>query len=163
MADRYATVGTVLRGALKIRRIAEFVTAMAAFEQKPVVITVEQPHATRSPQANRYYWGVVVSMLADYFHLPPDTMHATLAHLFNADVVDLVNGEGEVLETVGLGGSTSQLNRVEFSEYVARIRDWSGTTLGVEIPSAHEVWGSMPEVDHAAAPASVRSVGVPSS
>jgi hypothetical protein len=84
----------------------------------------------RSEQQNRYYWGVVVDLLAAHTGYTADEMHAALKMMFL-----LVRRQGKP-DTVK---STAKLTKDEFCEYIDNIQKWAATELGCVIPDANTV------------------------
>jgi hypothetical protein len=114
----------------------------------PLTVRVERLKATRSQQANRYYWGVVVHYLSEHTGYGPDEMHDVLKALFIPKAMAILDGNGEVKGEVVLGGSTRQLKTDEFMDYCARIQRWAAETLNVYIPDPNEItraYDSFPE------------------
>lgn len=102
----------------------------------PVEIVIERKHATRSLPQNSYYWGVVLPRL--HAHLIEtgntlDDLHDICKCKFLPKSLALTKKNGEIVGEFVIGGSTTKLNKIEFGEYIERIRDWA-LTLGCEIP-----------------------------
>jgi hypothetical protein len=106
----------------------------------PVTVTIEREQATRSPQANAYYWGVVVKILAEFTGHTPDETHDVLKLKFLPKDVALATGMGEVVAEFVIGGSTRELTVGAFYDYVERIRQWAFEALDVDIPPADPEW-----------------------
>lgn len=53
----------------------------------PVTIVVKAKRKVRSSNANAYYWGVVISMIADETGHTPQEVHETCKMLFNQQVI----------------------------------------------------------------------------
>ena len=82
-------------------------------------ITIRKQKVKRTNLQNRYYWGVVVPILADHFgHDNPEDMHEDLKQEFNPI-------ESKIDPTKIIGGSTTKLSTVEFfsaeDSYIERI------------------------------------------
>jgi hypothetical protein len=65
------------------------------------------------------------------YSLSHDETHFFLKAKFNP--VNVPNKHGEAIE---LPGTTTQLNKVDFGEYIERIAQWAAEYLSIEIPSA---------------------------
>ena len=50
---------------------------IARFNGSEVQVTIGKKQRNRSESENRYYWGVVVNILADYCGYMPEEMHIT--------------------------------------------------------------------------------------
>lgn len=85
----------------------------------------------RSEQQNRYYWGVVVDLLAAHTGYTSDEMHEALKMKFLR--ITLPN----LPDTVQ---STARLTKDQFSEYIEKIQKWAATEMGCMIPDANQVF-----------------------
>lgn len=88
----------------------------------------------RSDQANRYYWGLVIPLVQNGIRdlgteLTKEETHEFLKAKFNYQ--EVVNNDG-VVENIPL--STTRLNRERFSDYLAKIQQFSAEFLNVVIP-----------------------------
>ena len=97
-----------------------------------VDVTVKKHRKDRTSDQNRYYWGVVIPILADYFgHDNPEDMHAELKELFNPV-------ESKIRPGVMIGGTTTKMSTVEFmaaeDSYIERIARWAAMEYQIFIP-----------------------------
>ena len=97
-----------------------------------VDITIRKHKEKRSNDQNRYYFGVVIPILADYFgHDSVESMHEDLKLEFNPV-------PSKIDTTKIIGGSTTKLSTEEFfskeDSYVNRICRWSAEKYGLYIP-----------------------------
>lgn len=102
-----------------------------------ILIKFEKRGAKRSSNQNRYYHGIVVqSVMLGLreigYSLSHDETHFFLKQKFNP--VQVPNKHGEAIE---LPGTTTELNKIEFSEYIERIAQWAVEYLSIEIPAAN--------------------------
>jgi hypothetical protein len=102
-----------------------------------VRIKFEKRGSKRSLPQNAYYHGVVVQMvqqgLRDIgYSLSHDETHFFLKQKFNP--VQIPGNGGLMIE---VPGTTTQLNKIEFSEYIERIAQWAVEYLNVVIPPAN--------------------------
>lgn len=121
--------GTVQENKLHIHNRAMLDKYIARFNGSEVQVTIGKKQRNRSENENRYYWGVVVNILADYCGYMPQEMHEALKWKF------LRKTDGK-LETVR---STASLSTNEFEEYLEKIRIWANTELSILIPLPNEV------------------------
>jgi len=94
--------------------------------------TIKKKGSKRSNDQNRYYWGTVVSILADHFGYDPEEMHEELKYIFNPI-------QSKIDPARKIGGSTTKLDTVEFyssdeKSYIERICRWASSEHGVYIP-----------------------------
>ena len=102
-----------------------------------VDITIRKHKEKRTNEQNRYYFGVVIPILADQFGYDnPEDIHADLKRLFNPIESKIMPGET-------IGGTTTKLSTVEFmaadDSYVERISRWAATEHGVFIPPPEKI------------------------
>ena len=107
---------------------------MSEAKDMDVQIIVKKKGKRSLPQ-NAYYHGVVIPEIRHALRergnrLDPEQVHEFLKFHFNKQYI---HGEGgEVISEYG--GSTTQLNKTEFSEYVERIVEWASEKLQLYIP-----------------------------
>lgn len=126
---------TVKGGKLIIHQRQAFDSAVSSIrEDSPVEVTVTRLYATRSQKQNRWYWGVAVSLLSEHTGYGPKEMHDILKAKFLPKHLAVTNGNGRIVDSFVIGGSTRDLNTVEFKDYSERIQRWAADDLGVVIP-----------------------------
>lgn len=133
MPTAISTPGEIRNGKLRVKAAEAFSAQLARFRDGAVQITVERKFATRSANQNRWYWSCVVGLVADHTGYTPDEIHEIYKAKFIPKSMVLADGNGEIVDEVVLGGSTTRMDTVQFSDYCERIRDWAAT-LGVVIP-----------------------------
>ncbi len=107
-----------------------FSAHLRSMEGAEVEVIVRKPRKSRSDQQNRYYWGVVVAILADHCgYDKPEEMHDALRIKF------LTIHQDGPLPTVR---STTDLSTVEFEHYMLQCRKL-GAEMGCQIPEPNEV------------------------
>lgn len=116
--------------------------ALLTWPDGPVTLSVEREMATRSTQANAYYWSAVIEPIADHTGYTPDETHEILKVMFLPKDVAIRTGNGTVVAEFVLGGSTTKLSIGEFFDYVERIRQWAFEKLDVDIPPGDPAWRS---------------------
>jgi hypothetical protein len=102
---------------------------------KNIVVRFERKGSKRSNPQNNYYHGVVVQSVRlglkeIGYDLTHEETHFFLKQKFN--VVQIPNKDGEVIE---VPGSTTQLTKSGFAEYIERIAQWCAEYLSVVIPA----------------------------
>lgn len=97
-------------------------------------INIQKIKDARSLNQNKYYWAVVVSVLASELGYFKDEMHMLLRRKFlGYTKVNPVTGEEEVFAR-----STTDLNTAEMEEYLEFIRVWAINSLDIYIPLPNE-------------------------
>jgi hypothetical protein len=117
-------------GELSINEIVRFKQFLLGLRGKEVSVVVKRYSKGRSNQQNRYYFGVVVAMLADFTGYGIDEMHEALKQQF-------LRVESET--RFNITKSTAELATVEMEEYLSSIRSWASVELGVYIPKPDEI------------------------
>ena len=102
-----------------------------------VEVEVTRLLATRSSQANRYYWGVVVKALCDLTGYTPEEIHEILKQKFIPKALAVCR-DGEVLAEFVMGGSTRGMDSAQFAAYVEQIKAWAAADLACYIPDAED-------------------------
>jgi hypothetical protein len=125
--------GKVTDGQLRIIHRKLFNEAIKAFDGKDVEILVRRKRKHRNSQQNRYYWGVIVTMIHEALiqqghEVGKDDTHEFLKMRCNGK--DLVNqNTGEVIT---IGQTTTDLATIEFSEYIDRCKAFGIEFLGIQ-------------------------------
>jgi hypothetical protein len=125
--------GYVEGGKLKLERREALDKYILTLEGRRVEMILRAESEARSVKQNRYYWGVVVKMLAEYTGHDMDEMHEILKYKFNPRSIDVEGKE------VTIGATTRELTTKEFMDYNERIKVWAVTTLNLTIPNVGEV------------------------
>lgn len=123
--------GRVDGGAIEIRDKSEFMQYLRRLEGKDVEIVVRRFRGQRSLDANAFYWGAVVTTMADEFGYDKQEMHDVLAMRF-LRIADCPITQSPRRK------HTPECDTKEFAEYVdACIR--LAAEHGVYIPQPGEV------------------------
>jgi len=96
-----------------------------------------KPPKSRSLQQLRYYWGVVVELIAKETGYEKDEMHEILKAKYLVKKVILETTRG--LEEVDIILSTTSLDTVDMETYLSRVRQFASIKLGVYVPLPNEV------------------------
>lgn len=134
---------SVKSGRLYIRNRRHFNQQVAQLKEGwEMELTLKRRRATRSIQANRYYWGWVIERLVKHcdHSYTPEEMHELLKARFIPKTLAIHDGNGEIVFEMVLGGSTRKMNTHEFYQYVESIREWAADTLGCDIPDPGEAY-----------------------
>ena len=108
---------------------------------KTYFVSIKEEKPIRSLNQNRYYWGVVLKVLALEFGYSAEEMHEISKQQFNQEHRWLKwqrEGIPQARE-YSFGGSTKELDTAEFSEYVDLIRGWAASEFQINIPDPNEV------------------------
>ena len=122
--------GVVNKGVLQVE--ARFYPYLASLEGQKVEIVVRKRRSKRSDQQNRYYWGVVVQILADHCGYSPEEMHEALKEKF------LGTQERDEHGLIKMR-STAVLSKDEFVRYTNEVMRWAAENLTIYIPDPHLV------------------------
>lgn len=138
----YTFTATVEKGRLVIglRALKALHAAVFGWRACPVTVTVEKRHATRSSQANRYYFGVCLKHISDYTGYTVDEVHDWAKARFIPKHVAICDKNGEIKDDLVIGGTTRKLNSLQFYEYLEAIRKFAAEELDLNIPDPDPDW-----------------------
>ena len=128
--------GKILNGQLRIVNRKIFDKDIAMMEGKEVEIIVAKKTKKRSPLQNRYYWGVVVSMIKEVLiemghdELTSEEVHDFLRNRFL--VKEIVNET--TAEIVSIPMSTTETTTTEFMTYIDKCVKFGAEFLSISIP-----------------------------
>lgn len=111
------------------KKIQEYVKGKDDF----FVIEIQKSKRIRSLNQNKYYWGVVVKIIANHTGYTSDEMHQWLASEFLS-----YNSKGRVFTK-----STTKLNTLEFEQYLEKCRQWGQEEMSCYIPLPNELTEEM--------------------
>ena len=102
------------------------------------VVKVSKYKAKRSLNQNAYYWGVVVNCVRDGLldmgfdrsMLSAENIHEMLKAKFLKQ--DIANDQGEFITMIK---GSSELNKLEFMDYIDDVHRWAAEFLSINIPS----------------------------
>lgn len=98
---------------------------------KAVELKLARPVDTRSQRQNRFYWGVVLTTIADATGNTTEDLHEHFKAVFlPRRFVTLAGKETEVAKT------TTKLSTDEFSKYLQQIAAFAASELGITLPDA---------------------------
>lgn len=129
--------GTVSDGRLVLDARQAFIEAVRTLEGRQVVLELRQSRK-RSNQQNRYYWGAVLTIVQYGMKQVGVTMSIEQVHdlmKFKHLKAEYVTTDGEIINSIG---STTDLNPIEFSDYIDRIREWALEYLNIDIPEPNQ-------------------------
>lgn len=88
-----------------------------------------EPAGKRTSAANRYYWGVVLAIMARHLGYTSEELHDALKARFR--------GREDITTGLVISQST-RTGSEDFWRYIAQVREWSHQFLGVYIPEPNE-------------------------
>lgn len=133
MEDRFG--GTVKGGKVQVDDALRWTSTLARHEGKRVLVTVQREVLRRTTQQNRWYWAIVVPMVADYLSqgrsvpLSNDEAHYVLKSAFIG------------IDETPLGPipkSSAKLSIEDFSLYCDKIISHAAAEWGMNIPAPGE-------------------------
>lgn len=110
-----------------------------------VRVWVTKDTRTRTPKQNRYYWGVVIKMLADHTGYTKEEMHEAMKNTYLGRRFIEFNGK-----EVELSKSTKDIDTKEMSEYTERVRQFAAEFLALNIPDPDQAQaaGLIPDIPY---------------
>lgn len=97
----------------------------------------ESPKQIRSNQLNRYYWKVVIGIMAGETGNTPDDLHEMFKYKFLREekrYIKILGGQEPLEKTP----STKTLSNAEFTDYYKKIQRWSAEECDIYIPDPNE-------------------------
>jgi hypothetical protein len=122
--------GRIVRGRVALDDAGKYVVYISHLEGKVIELILRIRRSKRSLKQNKFYWAVVIPILADHFGYESQEMHSALKFKF------LRTHEKEELVSVR---STTSLNTKEFMDYIERIQRWAATDHQIYIPDPNEI------------------------
>ena len=102
---------------------------LATREGKAVEVKIVRPVDTRSQRQNRYYWGAVLTTIAESTGNSTEDLHEHFKAVFLPRRFVVLNGkETEVAKT------TTKLSTDEFSKYLEQLAAFAASELGITLP-----------------------------
>ena len=122
----------LVSGRMKLnrRRLAELLKTRRDCE---LSILIEKRHATRSAAQNAWYWAGIVGTISEHTGYTPDEVHDILKAKFLPKRMAVADKNGVIVDELVIGGTTTRLNKLEFGEYIERIRQWAAESLDLVI------------------------------
>lgn len=102
-----------------------------------VELVVKAIKESRSQSQNKYYWGVVVKIVADETGHSSEDIHDYLRTRLLQKWITIETKEGT--REVCIVRSTTSLDTKEFCDYVSFCRQWASMELGVFIPDPGQI------------------------
>ena len=128
--------GTIRDSKLFHDKGEKFKQYLAGLNGKRVQVTVEKIKHSRTLQQNKYYWSVVVKLIAQHTGHDPEQIHELLKQMFSPKWHIATGNE---IGSEGIPTSTTRLDTLEFVEYSEKCRVWANDFLGLNIPLPGEV------------------------
>jgi hypothetical protein len=137
-------VGT---GVLRQGRVAwddapGFTDQLKLMKDGSVVVRVElvTPKAIRPIKLNRYYFGHVLRLIADYNGDDVDDLHDQMCARFLTRRVLVVNKRTGEVDELNVVGRSSKLDGEEFWQFVLKVRLFAAEFFGVETDDPNPAW-----------------------
>jgi hypothetical protein len=100
---------------------------------KRVQVTVEKFKNNRTIQQNRYYWGIVVKLIAEHTGHDPEQLHELLKQKFSPKWY-FTPEKNLMMGGASIPTSTARLDTLEFVEYTEKCRMWANEFFNLNIP-----------------------------
>lgn len=104
-----------------------------------VEVVVSRRGRPRTNKQNRWYWGVVVKMIAEYAHEDPEKIHEFLKGEFCIQDIVVIKLKDGSEATRKIPMSTTKLLTTGFNKYKEDIQSWAREFLGLIIPDPEQV------------------------
>lgn len=128
----------ISEGALNFLDAARVKEYLSVYEGKTLEVIMAPKVKKRTDKQNRYYWGVVVAMVADWSGQGREDIHEFFKKKFGKiKMAEFRDKDGNIVyEEIPV--STTKLLTVEFEDYAASIRRWAAEFCGLDIPLPNE-------------------------
>jgi hypothetical protein len=136
--EEIVTTAQLVKGRIKVRNWNRVVSELRTMRDCELRVSLTKARATRSQKQNAWYWGFVVGLVAEHTGYTSDEIHEIYKAKFIPKRLAIADGNGEVVNEFVIGGTTTRLDTLEFSEYCEAIREWAADALGVVIPDPDE-------------------------
>lgn len=133
--NKTTAYGSIKNGKLTLANRKRFEQDCREFKDGPIELTIKKKNR-RSNNQNAWYWGCVIEEIRIRMNdlgnrFDADTVHSFLKGKFNT--VQVIDKEGVLIGD--LPGSTTEMNKGEFSEYCDKIVQWAAEFLEISIPA----------------------------
>lgn len=98
-----------------------------------VELVIKKHRRKRTIPQNSYYWGIVLSMIADSTGYTTEELHEFFKRLYLKKIITIGGVDYEVSE------STKKLNTEQFSSYIEKIKKFAALKLDLHIPDSNKV------------------------
>ena len=106
-------------------------------EKFELILKKFKPYKQRSIEQNNYYWGGIVTPLAEYFGYTVDEMHEVTKMHFLGFKKEVKGKDGKT-RMLYRAGSTASLSTAEFETLMSKIRSWASLEFGIYLLSPDE-------------------------
>lgn len=121
-------------GAFSAKDKEKFRAAFDCHRGHEVEFTPKRHKKNRSPNQNRFYWGVVIPLVGNAMgESDPESVHGMLKNELNYYMATIA-GKG-----IRIPQSTADLNTADFEAYLERVRRWASEFFSLNIPLPGEV------------------------
>lgn len=137
------------KGKPHIARKDEFDRQLALYADQTIDIIIKKRRKDRSPQEHKYYWAVVVRMVAEEMGLMPEEAHQILKEILLKEPARGVTTKGSPY-SYWRSRSITELSDTQFREYWQACQRWAvqptaedglgiDSGIGLYIPDPNEV------------------------
>lgn len=123
--------GSINKGKLILDQPERYLVHLASLNNRRVELILRKRRSKRSDSQNKYYWGVIIEILANHCGYEADQMHEALKYRFLSDRQEDEKGLIKI-------GSTATLTTDEFIRYTNEIVRWAAG-MSVYIPDPGQV------------------------
>lgn len=132
--ESVTTLAELVGGTLRIRNQRKFDRALLLMPDGEVILTVRTKTAKRSNAQNRYYFGVVLAMMAEETGHDVEDLHDDMCARFMTRTLYYTNAQTGEMEERVIPGRTSKLSVNDFYEFVKKVRRFAAEFLCLSIP-----------------------------
>ena len=126
-------LASVRQGKLVFNNPEGFSKYLLKLNDKSVDVVIRLPRKDRSSNQNRYYFGVVISLLSKHTGYTPEEIHSLLKEKFLSKIIVLAGKDEKIPR------SSTELSTIEWEKWMTEIREWSAQELSCVIPEPNSV------------------------
>lgn len=126
-----------MAGRVHLHAKAAFTAYLSRLKNKPIELVVREKRPIRSQQANRYWWGVVIPLIADSLGYQPHEHEA----VHDAVVRQIAGLRPDSDPRLQIRVSTHDMDKEDFGLLIEQTIIWAATDLGIAIPDPQSAEG----------------------
>jgi hypothetical protein len=133
------TAGVMHGGKIRLDDKRNVEAALAKYpDGLSVALTIEPLRAGRSLGQNKRYFAILRIAAQDTGHTVPE-LHELMKWACNPLLVEVVNKATGEVEEATVGGTTTALDKEQFSEYTERVLHYLAEHLGIVVPDPEAI------------------------
>ena len=125
---------------IRSKEKAEELCRLIMQKRLPIKIAMQEVYPTRSLESNDYYWGVVITPIAEATGQKPKEVHESYKQMFNFKYDLRYNRKTKKMQWYVGTGSTTALDEREIWDYIMKVRADAELELHITIMMPNETF-----------------------